>query len=154
MPADAGHDATELPMRIDRLTVFNHLWAIAGCCEWTRWTFTETGWSWALLVTALALAMFPGSVVCLAAFAGAQGLFTALAANRPWNHGLFMALMNLAILVAIARCWFEQRAVPGAKGRALDPDVVVDTFAPALRLSLIGLYGMTFFHKLNADFVN
>lgn len=133
-------------MRLDRLTVFDHLWAIAGLCEWTRWTFTETGWSWVLLATSLALLTFPGSVACLAVFAATQALFTALAANQPWNHGLFMALMNLAILVAIARCRHGRQAV--------DPEVLVDTFGPALRLGLIALYAMTFFHKLNADFVN
>ncbi len=134
-------------MRLDRFTVFNHLWAIAGFCEWTRWTFTETGWSWALLVASLALLVFPRSVACLALFAAVQILFTALAANRPWNHGLFMALMNLAVLVSIARCRRE-------RGQAVDPELLVDTFGPVLRLSLIALYAMTFFHKLNADFVN
>ena len=101
-------------MRLDRLTVFNHLWAIAGFCEWTRWTFTETGWSWVLLVASLALLVFPRSVACLALFAAVQSLFTALAANRPWNHGLFMALMNLA-------SWCPSRDAGASGGRPSIP---------------------------------
>lgn len=133
-------------MRIDRLTVFNHLWAIAGFCEWTRWRWSETGWSWVLLVSSLALALRPNSVLCLAALAGAQAVFTAFAANQPWNHGLFMALMNVAILASIARCLFERWP--------LDHEVLVETFASVLRLSLVLVYLCTFFHKLNTDFLN
>ena len=44
--------------------------------------------------------------------------------------------------------------MPTRAAGGLDPEVLVDTFGPALRLSLIALYAMTFFHKLNADFVN
>lgn len=141
-------------MRIDRLTLFNHLWAIAGFCEWTRWRWSETGWSWVLLVGALALALSPNSLVCLAVFAAAQAVFSACAANQPWNHGLFMALMNLAILASIARCLVERRRTPGVATTALDPEVLVETFAPLLRLSLVLLYLFAFFHKLNADFLN
>jgi hypothetical protein len=141
-------------MRIDRLTIFNHLWAIAGFCEWTRWKWSETGWSWMLLVGALALALYPNSVVCLAALAGAQVVFTTFAANQPWNHGLFMALMNLAILASIARCLVERRRAPGAAAPALDPEILVETFAPVLRLSLVLLYLLAFFHKLNTDFLD
>lgn len=141
-------------MRIDRLTIFNHLWAIAGFCEWTRWNWSETGWSWILLVSSLGLALRPSSVVWLAALAAAQVAFTGLAANQPWNHGLFMALMNVAILASIARCLFERRRTPGTRVTALDPELLVETFAPVLRLSLVLLYLCTFFHKLNADFLN
>ena len=137
-------------MRIDRLTIFDHLWAIAGLCEWTRWQWSATGWSWTLLVGSLALALFPSSVVCLAAFAALQVAFIALAADQPWNHGLFMALLNVAILASIARCLFEARRGPAA----LDRDRLVETFAPVLRLCLVVLYLCTFFHKLNADFLN
>ena len=38
-------------MRINRLTVFNHLWAIAGFCEWTRWTSKDKRMISMLLVT-------------------------------------------------------------------------------------------------------
>ena len=141
-------------VRIDRLTIFNHLWAIAGFCEWTRWKWSETGSSWVLLIGSLALALYPNSVLCLAALAGAQVAFTVFAANQPWNHGLFMALMNLAILASIARCLFELPRIAGPKVAALDHEVLIETFAPVLRLSLVLLYLFTFFHKLNADFLN
>ena len=141
-------------MRFNRLTVFNHLWAIAGFCEWTRWTWTESPWSSGLLVTSMALFVFPNSVLCLALYAATQVLFATLAANAPWNHGLMMALMNLAILVSIAWCWIERKRASGDATGTPDPEVLVDTFGPALRLSLIVLYFITFFHKLNSDFVN
>ncbi len=142
------------PLRIDRLTVFNHLWAIAGFCEWTRWKWSETGWSGVLLVSSMALAVRPNSLACLAVLAIAQIAFTALAANQPWNHGLFLALMNVAILTSLARCLVERRHAPGAAVAGLDHELLLETFAPVLRLSLVLLYLFAFFHKLNADFLN
>lgn len=138
------------PVRVDRLTIFSHLWAIAGLCEWTRWTFTESGGSWMLLASAGALFLAPNSVPALAVFAVVQAFFHVLAANRPWNHGLFMALVNLTILAGIGR-W---RARGGSRRVASDRDALVETFGPPVRLALIALYLMTFTHKLNADFLN
>jgi hypothetical protein len=137
-------------VRVDRLTIFSHLWAIAGLCEWTRWTFTETGWSWMVIVAAGALFLAPNSVAALATFAAVQAIFTAVAANRPWNHGLFMALINATILASIVHWWLSGRRA----ATAADREALVETFAPPLRLGLIALYLLTFFHKLNADFVN
>ena len=143
-------------MAVTRFTVFNHLWAIAGFCEWHRWTWTESGGSEALLATSVALFLFPNSVVCLAVYASTQMLFTALAMNSPWNHGLFMAFLNLGILLAIARWGFERSRAGTAEPRSPDRDRerLLDTFAPAFRLALIVLYLWTAFHKLNVDFVN
>lgn len=138
------------PVRVDRLTIFSHLWAIAGLCEWTRWTFTESGGSWVLLAAAGALFLAPSSIPALAGFATVQAVFHVLAANRPWNHGLFMALVNLTILAAI----FHRRARGGRAGSAGDRDALVETFGPPIRLGLIALYLMTFTHKLNTDFLN
>jgi len=76
-PSTVGHEPgmeARPPCASIVLTVFNHLWAIAGLCEWTRWTFTETGWSWMLLVSAGA--PLPGAERHrrpLATFAGLQG---------------------------------------------------------------------------------
>lgn len=137
-------------MRVDRLTIFSHLWAIAGLCEWTRWTFTESGGSWLLLVSAGASFLAPNSVAALAVFAVVQAVFHVLAANRPWNHGLFMALVNLTILAAVCH-W---RARGGRATAAADREALVETFGPPVRLGLIALYLMTFTHKLNADFLN
>jgi hypothetical protein len=97
-----------------------------------------------LLAGSLALGILPNSVLALAVFAGAQVAFAALASNAPWNHGLMIALVNVAILLSIAHCLIRREG----------PEALVDTFAPAVRLSLVVLYLLTFFHKLNADFVN
>jgi hypothetical protein len=137
-------------VRVDRLTIFSHLWAIAGLCEWTRWTFTESGGSWLLLAAAGALFLAPNSVPALAVFAAVQAVFHVLAANRPWNHGLFMALVNLTILASI----WHWRFGGGRAASASDRDALVETFGPPVRLGLIALYLMTFTHKLNADFLN
>lgn len=137
-------------MRVDRLTIFSHLWAIAGLCEWTRWTFTESGGSWLLLASAGALFMAPNSVLALATFAAVQTAFHVLAANRPWNHGLFMALVNVTILAAIGHWRFGN----GRAASTAERDALVETFGPPVRLGLIALYLMTFTHKLNADFLN
>ena len=137
-------------MRVDRLTIFSHLWAIAGLCEWTRWTFTESGGSWLLLAAAGALFLAPNSVPALASFAAVQAVFHVLAANRPWNHGLFMALVNVTVLAGIGH-W---RARGGRATSVADREALVETFGPPVRLGLIALYVMTFTHKLNADFLN
>lgn len=63
-----------------------------------------------------------------------------------------MALMNVAILISIARGIYESKTF-GTRA-PLDKDKLVETFAPALRLSLIIIYLFTFFHKVNADFLN
>ncbi len=142
---------------VTRFTLFNHLWAIAGFCEWHRWTWTESGGSAALLATSIALFVFPNSVACLAVYAATQVVFTALAMNAPWNHGLFMAFLNVGILLAIARCAFEKHwdasSHPDAPS-SWDGEKLLETFAPAFRLSLIFLYLWTGFHKLNVDFLD
>jgi hypothetical protein len=102
----------------------------------------------------MALFLLPNSVLCLALYAGTQVAFAALAANRPWNHGLMMAFMNLAILASIAWCWIERKRASAYATTAPDPEILIDTFGPALRLSLIILYFITFFHKLNSDFID
>jgi hypothetical protein len=137
-------------VRVDRLTIFSHLWAIAGLCEWTRWTFTESGGSWLLLAAAGTLFLAPRSVAALAVFAAVQVVFHVVAANKPWNHGLFMALVNLTILAGIGR-W---RASGGRATSEPDREALVETFGPPVRLGLIALYLTTFTHKLNADFLD
>ena len=138
--------------RLDRLTVFSHLWAIAGLTESARWMYDGTAWfwSWLLLPASLALLAFPRSIACLVVWALAQAGFHALASHTPWNHGLFIALMNVAILVSVARVYFRAARADVQATR----DAIVDHFAPALRLSLILLYGFAFLHKLNWDYLS
>jgi len=138
--------------RLDRLTVFSHLWAIAGLTESARWMYDGTAWfwSWVLLPTALLLFAFPRSVACLVVWALAQVGFHALASHTPWNHGLFIALMNVAILASVARVCLRG----GRTDLQATRDAIFDHFAPVLRLSLILLYGFAFLHKLNWDYLN
>ncbi|MFO0808742.1 MAG: hypothetical protein U0746_08985 [Gemmataceae bacterium] len=138
-------------MRLDRLTIFSHLWAIAGVAEAARWMWDEVPWNWVLLPTSLALFAFPGSVACLVIFAITQIGFHALVPHMPWNHGLFMALMNGAILASVARVYTRTSR---GDDRPATREAIVDHFAPTLRLSLIFLYGWAFVHKLNWDFLD
>lgn len=134
--------------RPDRLEVFSHLWAIAGLTESARWMWDGTSWSWVLLASSLALLARPRSVACLVVFALTQISFHALASHTPWNHGLFMTLMNVAIVASVARVYV--RASRADVWITREP--IVDELAPALRLSLILLYGFAFLHKLNTDY--
>jgi hypothetical protein len=141
-------------VRLDRLTVFCHLWAIAGIAEAARWMVPGTPWSWVLVPASLFLFAFPTSVPCLAGYALLQLSFHALATHSPWNHGLFMALANLAILISVARIYYpDTRRISGASENATR-EALLDHFAPTLRLSLILVYGFTFLHKLNWDFLD
>jgi hypothetical protein len=136
--------------RLDRLTVFCHLWAIAGLTESARWLWDGTAWSWLLLPAALALFAFPRSLTCLVTWAIVQSSFHALSPHTPWNHGSFIALMNVAILASVARVY-----VRGGRGvDQLAREAIVEQFAPTLRISLILLYAFAFLHKLNWDYLD
>ena len=109
-----------------------------------------TSWSWMLLASSLALLARPRAVVCLVVYALTQIGFHALTAHTPWNHGLFIALMNVAIVVSVARVYLWARQADAGITR----EAIIDHFAPALRLSLILLYGFACLHKLNWDYLN
>jgi hypothetical protein len=141
-------------MRIFRLTIFNHLWAIAGFCEWSRWKTEEPGPSWGLLAVTVLLFIFPNSSLTLAAFAMYQFIFAVFLVDTPWNHGLMMAFMNAGILLSMTWIYLEGKNRLPDQRISWDPDRLVDTFGPLLRMSLIIVYLFTFFHKVNADFVN
>jgi len=136
--------------RLDRLTVFCHLWAIAGLTESARWLWDGTAWSWLLLPASLALFAFPRSITCLVVWAVVQSSFHALAPHTPWNHGSFIALMNVAILGSIGRVYIRARR----SDQHVSREAIVEHFAPVLRVSLILLYAFAFFHKLNWDYLD
>ena len=138
------------PLRLDRLTVFSHLWAIAGLTESARWMYDGAAWNWVLLPAALGLLACPRSVTCLVVWALAQVGFHALAWHTPWNHGLFIALMNVAILASVARVLLRADRADAQGTR----NAIVDQFAPVLRLCLILLYAFAFLHKLNWDYLS
>jgi hypothetical protein len=136
--------------RLDRLTVFSHLWAIAGLTESARWLWDGTAWSWLLLAAALALLARPRSLTCLVVWAVVQACFHGLAPHTPWNHGAFIALANVAILASVARVYVRSRR----GGDQVSREAIVEHFAPALRVSLILLYAFAFLHKLNWDYLD
>ena len=136
--------------RLDRLAVFSHLWAIAGLTESARWLWTGTAWAWLLLPASLVLFAWPRSVACLVVWALSQVAFHAFVMHTPWNHGLFIALMNVAILVSVVRIYIREGNTDVRSSR----DALFDHFAPTLRLCLILLYAFACLHKLNWDYLN
>ena len=110
-----------------------------------------TAWSWLLVVTSLLLLAFPRRLPVLVLYTTSQLCFHVVAEHLPWNHGLFMSLTHVALLLALVRAWWSarRRAAPD-----VDPEEILANFAPAARLSLILLYAFAFLHKLNADFLD
>jgi hypothetical protein len=137
-------------MRLDRLTVFSHLWGIAAMAEAARWAWSDAPWHWMLWPTSLALFAFPRSIVGLVVWALTQIGFHSLTPHTLWNHGLFIALMNVAILASASRVYWRARRHGVAPGR----DEIFDHFAPVLRLGLVLLYAFACFHKLNRDYLD
>ena len=109
-----------------------------------------------MLPASLALLARPRSLVTLVTWAIVQSSFHLLAPHTPWNHGAFIALMNVAILASVARVYLR-----GGRGddqvtreAIADRDAIFEHFAPALRVSLILLYAFAFLHKLNWDYLD
>ncbi|MFI5323067.1 MAG: hypothetical protein ACHQ6U_05960 [Thermodesulfobacteriota bacterium] len=68
----------------------------------------------------------------------------------PWiaNHWLFVTFVNLTILFS------ELVLIISSRNIKIDKSKLFGTFAPPVRLELVLLYLMTFFHKLNLDWLD
>jgi hypothetical protein len=129
----------------DTLTQFSCLWAAASLFhtasgrEWTGLWQVNLAAGWVLLQ--------PGRLVPLAVLAGLQAATTVAKAPFVANHLLLTALLNVALLGAMAIAVVRRRQTP-------PPQAVMTLWAPAVRGSVIVFYGFVVFHKLNGDFFN
>jgi hypothetical protein len=102
----------------------------------------------ALTVSALAVMVLPEVPLLLAVLAAVHGATVFQHLPFVFHHWYFSSLVSLAIVLASVSAWVQSRSGSGA--RPLDPFWAA--FAPAGRWSLVILYFISGFHKLNTDF--
>ena len=101
-----------------------------------------------LVLAAVAVIHRPASVCRLLCLAIVQLLDVAYYLPFVPNHWLLTGILSLAILGAAP-------AVALSDGRpAVQLGAVYQTLTPSVRISAVVFYFFTFFHKLNADFLN
>lgn len=138
-----------MPAPRPALAVFGFLWAFAILYHQVAYgVATASAIDLALTVAALLTMGWPDSRrgLCL------LGLLH-LGAMLYWlpqvaNHWFFGALVSTGLVMACGMDWWRGRraGVPGDEARFLD------AFAPAGRVSVLLVYGLSGFHKLNGDF--
>lgn len=133
----------------DRLTAFSFLWAIAVLFhvgKWNLWLHSPS--TFILAASAGFLLLKPSSLPRLITVLVIQ--LTDSVIHMPWipNHWLFTTIVNLSILAAFAAQYIKY------KGFNYSRDAFYNTFAPLVRVEMILLYFIAFFHKLNADWLD
>jgi len=125
-----------------RLTIFTFLFALATCAY-----HAQIGLSWVLVLALLVLAR-PGSVPLFAMLVLAQT--AVIYAELPWvnTNRILQFIVGLTLLATLAASLREGHRESRLADRWLELSE-----AP-LRVEFLVLYGWTFFHKLNADFVD
>lgn len=143
--------------RDSAFSIFGLLWASAALLHiiWVnvlihQSPFTTVGplSEVVLALSAAAVIQRPSSVRRLLVLAAIQVLQVGWQLPYTPNHWLLTGCVNVTILCAAM----------GVKARAwrspLRSSAVYQAFAPSVRLEVIIFYGFTFFHKLNADFLD
>ena len=138
-------------------SIFSLLWAIAALLHILWGTvllhsapFTTVGplSEIVLAVSAAAVIHRPASVRRLLILAVVQVLQVGYQLPSVPNHWLLTGFVNLTIICAAI-------GVKAQAGRSpLRSSELYQAFAPYVRLEVIIFYGFTFFHKLNADFLD
>lgn len=129
-------------MQDSRFTCFSFLFAFAACTY-----HSQVGPSWSLL-PALFVLLKPSSRLRFLVFVLLQTL--AVYGELPFvnTNRIFTFFLGLTILAA---------ALPllaAARGRLPAGDALLAAFAPLLRLELLIVYGLSFWHKLNTGFLD
>lgn len=101
-----------------------------------------------LALSAAAVIQRPSSVRRLLILATVQVLQVGWQLPYTPNHWLLTGFVNLTILCAAIGVKVRDRRSP------LRSSDLYQTFTPYVRLEVIIFYGFTFFHKLNADFLD
>jgi len=134
-----------MTVRLDRLALFAHLWAVATFSSGLRWINEDNAWGWPMIVGAAFVFRYPRSLRALVAVMLVHVGFVAHIHPFTPNHVLFESLIDIAFLAVLARVLWVRRG-------ALDRDEIFEVFAPAARVALLVLYFYAVLHKLNHDF--
>lgn len=133
----------------DRLTLFAIMWAWAETMQPLNTHAAMTSWAGLLLpLFTIALMLRPGSTSLLVAFLVASLSRTLVIMPFVPNHILFIALVNLTLLLAIVQQMLRQRSWQ------VDRQAVFECFAVVARWQLILLYLFAALAKLNWDYLN
>lgn len=138
-----------MPAPRPALAVFGFLWAFAILHHQVAYgVVTASTIDMALTVAAVVAMLRPDSLRALCLL----GLLH-LGAMVYWlpqvaNHWFFGALVSSGLVMACAMGWWRGRG----DGHSLDGPQFLEAFAPAGRVSVLLVYGLSGFHKLNADF--
>jgi hypothetical protein len=131
------------------LAPFGFLWAFALLYHQVGYgAFLASPFDIALTLAALIALVFPASPRALAALSVFHILAVVHALPSVTNHWFFGALVSVALLIASLGAGWQGRM----NRTALDARSVLDRFAPAGRMSVVLVYGLSGFHKLNTDF--
>lgn len=131
------------------LAPFGFLWAFALLYHQVGYgALLASPFDTALTIGALITLVFPASPRALVALSVLHILAVLHGLPSVTNHWFFGGLVSGALLIACLGAGWQ-----GRKNRtALDARGVLDRFAPAGRLSVALVYGLSGFHKLNTDF--
>lgn len=138
-------------------SIFSLLWAVAALFHivWANifihsapFTTPRPLLSIVLSLAAAAVVQRPSSIRRLLILAGVQVLDVGYEHPYCSNHWLLSGFVNLTIIGSAA--WVKSQAWR----EPLRFSDVYETFTPFVRLEVIIFYFFTFFHKLNADFID
>lgn len=131
------------------LASFGFLWAFALLYHQVAYgAFLASPFDIALTLVAVITIRFPASPRALAALSFCHILAVLHALPSVTNHWFFGGLVSTALLIACLCAWWPRHRA----GKPVDAQGVIDRFAPAGRLSVALVYGLSGFHKLNTDF--
>ena len=133
-----------MPPRDAGLETFSVLWAFAILTHQVGYLVVGASvLDAALTIAALGVMVFPTPLM----LAGLSALHVATVTQHlpaVYNHWFFAALVSLLIVLGLGAAWWRSR-----RGREpVDPSRIV----PSLRWSLLLIYFLSGFHKLNSDF--
>lgn len=131
------------------LTVFAWLWAAATLFHLASYRLADDSAADLALAAAAVLTLLrPGSSARFLALLATQLVELWIALPNVANHWLFTGIASLTLLLAAA-----QQAVARRTPR-IDRGALWAAAAPVVRLELVLLYLLAFFHKLNRDYVD
>ncbi len=131
------------------LSVFAWLWAAATLFHLASYRlFGESAADLALAGAAVLTLLRPASTPRFAFLLAAQLVELWSAMPYVANHWLFTGFVSLTLLVAMAQQALSSRVL------RIDRDRLWAAAAPVVRLELVLLYFLAFFHKLNRDYTS